>query len=49
MAHDQARVVTPGDAASAGADYIVLGRAVTGAADPVEAMRQVRRVLGQTT
>ena len=47
MAHDQARVVTPADAASAGADYIVLGRAVTGAADPVEAMRQVRRVLGQ--
>jgi orotidine-5'-phosphate decarboxylase len=48
MSHDQARVVTPSDAASAGADYIVLGRAVTGAADPLEAMRQVRRVLGQT-
>ena len=47
IAHDQARVVTPADAAAAGADYIVLGRAVTAAADPLEAMRQVRRVLGQ--
>ena len=47
MTHDQARVVTPADAASVGADYIVLGRAVTAAADPVEAMRQVRRALGQ--
>jgi orotidine-5'-phosphate decarboxylase len=32
--HDQARVATPGAAVQAGADYLVLGRAITGAADP---------------
>jgi orotidine-5'-phosphate decarboxylase len=31
---DQARVATPQDALSAGADLIVLGRPITGAADP---------------
>lgn len=40
-AHDQQRVMTPRDAASAGADYLVLGRAVTAAPDPAEAMAQV--------
>jgi len=40
-AHDQARVATPGAAARAGASYLVLGRAVTGATDPRAAMRQV--------
>lgn len=44
-AHDQARVVTPAEAALAGADYVVLGRTVTGAADPGAAMRQVLREL----
>jgi len=39
--HDQARVVTPADAARAGADYVVVGRAVTAAADPVEAMERL--------
>ena len=33
-AHDQARSVTPGEAAVAGARYLILGRAVTGAPDP---------------
>lgn len=32
--HDQARVATPGAAVRAGADYLVVGRAITGAADP---------------
>ncbi|HKS07389.1 MAG TPA: orotidine-5'-phosphate decarboxylase [Gemmatimonadaceae bacterium] len=36
--HDQARVVTPAGAAAAGASYIVLGRAVTAAADPRAAL-----------
>lgn len=40
-AHDQRRVVTPGAAATAGARYIVVGRAVTGAADPLAAMQAV--------
>lgn len=39
--HDQSRVVTPSDAVAAGARYLVLGRAVTGAADPREAMLRV--------
>lgn len=38
---DQARVVTPGEAARAGARYIVLGRAVTGAESPRAAMSSV--------
>lgn len=43
---DQARVVTPADAARAGARYIVLGRAVTGATDPEAAMARVWEELG---
>lgn len=39
--HDQRRVMTPADAAAAGATYIVLGRAVSGAADPAAAMTAV--------
>ena len=38
---DQARVVTPREAASAGATYIVLGRAVTAAESPRTAMNAV--------
>ena len=38
---DQSRVVTPREAAEAGARYVVLGRAVTAAKSPVDAMRQV--------
>jgi orotidine-5'-phosphate decarboxylase len=38
---DQARVVTPRGAREAGARYVVIGRAVTAAADPSAAMRQV--------
>jgi orotidine-5'-phosphate decarboxylase len=38
---DQARVVTPADAVRAGARYIVLGRAVTEAADPVVALERI--------
>lgn len=44
-ADDQRRVVTPSEAARAGAAYIVLGRTVTAATDPVEAMRRVHREL----
>jgi orotidine-5'-phosphate decarboxylase len=41
--HDQARVTTPGKAAADGAAYLVLGRAVTGAADPAAALDEVLR------
>lgn len=36
-AHDQARTATPQEAFAAGADLLVIGRAVTAADDPVEA------------
>ena len=39
---DQARVVTPRAAREAGARYIILGRAVTAAAAPLDAMKSVR-------
>ncbi len=39
--HDQRRVMTPRAAADAGARWLILGRAVTGAADPVAAMELV--------
>ncbi len=44
--HDQSRVVTPAGAVAAGARYLVLGRAVTGAADPREAMSRVWSEMG---
>ena len=39
---DQVRVTTPGRAGELGSDYIVMGRPITGAADPVEAWRRAR-------
>ncbi len=39
--HDQARVATPEEAMAAGADYLVIGRAITSAADPVEAASKI--------
>ena len=38
---DQTRVMTPGEAIGAGADYLVVGRPVTGAADPLTAARAI--------
>jgi orotidine-5'-phosphate decarboxylase len=35
--HDQARIATPSSAIAAGADYLVVGRPITGAPDPVGA------------
>ncbi len=42
--HDQARVVTPAEAISAGASHIVVGRPITEAADPAA---EARAILGQ--
>jgi orotidine-5'-phosphate decarboxylase len=44
-AHDQARVATPAEVVAAGANYLVVGRAVTSARDPRAAMRRVREAL----
>jgi orotidine-5'-phosphate decarboxylase len=38
---DQKRVVTPADAIRCGADYLVVGRPITGAADPAAAARAI--------
>lgn len=40
--HDQKRVATPAEAAAAGSDYLVVGRAITRADDPAGALRKVR-------
>ena len=42
-AGDQSRSVTPSEAVAAGATYIVVGRSVTGAPNPREAMAAVNR------
>jgi orotidine-5'-phosphate decarboxylase len=39
--HDQKRVATPKSAMAAGADILVIGRAITGAADPAVAARKI--------
>jgi orotidine-5'-phosphate decarboxylase len=46
-ANDQARVVTPADAAKAGARYIVIGRSVTKADDPSVAMARINDEIAQ--
>jgi orotidine-5'-phosphate decarboxylase len=40
-AGDQKRIVTPKDAIKAGADYLVVGRPVTAAGDPVAAVQSI--------
>lgn len=42
-AGDQRRVATPGDAVRAGADYLVIGRSITRAPDPIAALAAVER------
>jgi len=44
--NDQVRVLTPGEAIERGADYIVVGRPVTEAADPVAVARGILREVG---
>lgn len=44
---DQVRVMTPGDAVRAGADYLVIGRPIRDHADPLEAVRAIREEIGR--
>ena len=41
IVNDQIRIVSPADAIKAGADYIVIGRPITHASDPVEAAKLI--------
>ena len=43
--HDQKRVATPRAAMAAGADILVIGRAITGSPDPVAAAQKILREL----
>jgi orotidine-5'-phosphate decarboxylase len=43
---DQARVVTPAEAIAAGANYIVVGRPITGANDPAAEAREILAQIG---
>lgn len=42
-AGDQVRVVTPRDALANGSDYLVIGRPITGAKDPVAKLKQIQQ------
>ncbi|MBI1181646.1 MAG: orotidine-5'-phosphate decarboxylase [Alphaproteobacteria bacterium] len=46
---DQKRVMTPGEAVSSGADYLVIGRPITQAVDPVDAARAIAASLDAVT
>ena len=43
LADDQSRVTTPKEAGEIGCDYIVVGRPITRAKDPISAYRKVRK------
>ena len=46
---DQRRVMTPADAINAGATHLVIGRPITAAAEPIEALRQINREIAEVT
>ena len=43
---DQARIITPEAAIANGADYLVIGRPITQAADPLAALAAINASLG---
>jgi orotidine-5'-phosphate decarboxylase len=45
-ANDQQRIMTPAAAAAAGADYLVIGRPITQAADPAAALAAINLEIG---
>ena len=44
--HDQSRIATPKATARAGAHYLVVGRPITAATDPVDAARAILAEIG---
>ncbi len=46
---DQKRVMSPAEALQAGADYLVIGRPITGQADPLAAARQIAEEISQAS
>jgi len=47
--HDQARVMTPAEAIRAGADYLVIGRPIKDAADPLKAAQDILQEIRAAT
>ncbi|MFA6078226.1 MAG: orotidine-5'-phosphate decarboxylase [Candidatus Omnitrophota bacterium] len=47
QAHDQKRIALPGEAIKNGADFIVVGRPVTEASDPVSAVEEIFKEMEQ--
>ncbi|TAH32279.1 MAG: orotidine-5'-phosphate decarboxylase [Alphaproteobacteria bacterium] len=45
-AHDQKRTLEPADAIKAGSDYLVVGRPITRAKDPVDAAKRIVQEIG---
>ncbi|WP_404363370.1 orotidine-5'-phosphate decarboxylase [Marinobacter sp.] len=45
-AGDQQRIMTPSAAVAAGSDYLVVGRPITGAKDPLAALEAIQREIG---
>jgi len=45
---DQRRVVAPADALAMGSDYLVIGRSITAAADPLQALQRIHQELRLT-
>jgi orotidine-5'-phosphate decarboxylase len=47
--HDQARVMTPHEAVDTGADYVVIGRPIRDAADPLKATQEILQGFREAT